>query len=454
MVSSSRRADLLDPDEARGLRRALRPLQHRLDSEADLDPLMDRIGDARLVLLGESSHGTSEFYTWRTRITQRLIREKGFSFVGVEGDWPDCYLINRYIKGASIGGDEGPSAYEILHGFERWPTWMWANREVVHLAEWLRGHNETADDDALVGFYGLDVYSLWESMQAVLEYLGRVDPRAVALAKAAYSCFEPYGRDEQRYARATLMVPTSCEEEVVAVLAELRRGAPVYPDTDDESAFNAEQNALSVVNAEAYYRAMVRADARSWNIRDTHMADTLDRLMEFHRRTRDNPKAVVWAHNTHIGDARATDMHADGMTNIGQIVRERHGRDKAVLVGFSAHRGSVIAARAWGAPMQRMTVPAAAPGSWEDILHDDDAHGRLLITRRLDRVPGANRARGQRAIGVVYHPRFERPGNYVPTILPERYDALISFEETRALHPLHVEHIEAGEVPETYPSGV
>jgi erythromycin esterase len=446
MVAEPRHED----EETRALRRATRAIRTRLDSEADLDPLLHRIGDAHYVLLGEASHGTEEFYTWRTRISQRLIREKGFSFIGVEGDWPDCYRVNRYIKTYE---DSGSTAYDILHAFERWPTWMWSNREIVHLTEWLRGYNETAPDDHQVGFFGLDVYSLWESMRAVIDFLEHADPEAVAAAKQSYACFEPYGRDEHRYARATAMAPDGCRDEVVAVLTELRRRAEIYPE-DDEAAFDAEQNALTAVNAERYYRTMVRADAASWNIRDTHMADTLDRLVDFHRRQRDTVKAIVWAHNTHVGDARATDMAGDGMINIGQLIRERHGGRGVVLVGFSAHRGSVIASRAWGGPIQRFEVPRAAPGSWEDILHADEAHGRLLILDRAAGDPAFHRPRGQRAIGVVYRPWLERYGNYVPTVLPQRYDALLSFEETKALHPLHVEHIEPGEIPETYPTGI
>jgi erythromycin esterase len=425
-----------------------------LRDAADLDPLLERIGDAHYVLLGEASHGTSEYYTWRARITERLVREKGFSFVAVEGDWPDCYRINRYIKDFE---DAGATADDVLRGFARWPTWMWANRETVHLAEWLRGWNENLPEEEQVGFYGLDVYSLWESMQAVTEYLGRSDPLALRQAIQAYRCFEPYGRDERAYARATMLVPASCEEEAISVLVNLRRRAPAYPD-GEEAAFDAEQNALCVVNAEKYYRTMVRADAESWNIRDLHMADTLDRLVAFHRARRDVVKAVIWEHNTHIGDARATDMAEEGMLNVGQVVRERHGRTHpalVVIVGFSGHRGSVIAARGWGQPMERMPVPDAMAGSWEDVLHQPESPAaRLLLLHQVADEDEWLEPRGHRAIGVVYHPRYEQPGNYVPTVLPERYDALIALEETTALHPLHPARVEPTEIPETYPSGI
>ena len=242
----------------------LHHIAHPLTGTDDLDPLLQRIGDARFILLGEASHGTHEFYTWRRRISERLIREKGFSFIAVEGDWPDCYRVNRYVKGFP---EAEASARDVLHAFERWPTWMWANREVVELAEWLRRHNDAQPPERRVGFYGLDVYSLWESMDEVLSYLGRVDPEAAARARRAYGCFDPYEHDVQEYAIATALVPTSCEDEAVAMLSELRRKAPEYREDGREGYFNAEQNALTVRNAERYYRAMVRGGPNSWNVR-------------------------------------------------------------------------------------------------------------------------------------------------------------------------------------------
>lgn len=417
-----------------------------LTATDDLDPLLQRIGDARFVLLGEASHGTHEFYTWRRQISERLIREKGFSFIAVEGDWPDCYRVNRYIKGYP---DTEASARDVLHAFERWPSWMWANREVVELTEWMRHHNEAQPPERRVGFYGLDVYSLWESMDEVLQYLGRIDPEAARRARRAYGCFDPYEHDVQEYAMATALVPTSCEDETVAMLSELRRKAPEYREDGREGYFNAEQNALVVRNAERYYRAMVRGGANSWNVRDTHMVETLERLMKHH-----GPfaKAIVWEHNTHIGDARATDMARAGMVNVGQLVRQKWGDADAVLVGFSSHRGHVIAGEEWGAPMQRMRVPEAREGSWEDTLHRALGEDRLLVFNGEG--PELTEPRGHRAIGVVYNPEAERWGNYVPTVLPLRYDALLYLEETRALHPLHMPEQEDGEAPETYPSGM
>jgi erythromycin esterase len=424
----------------------LRERVYVLREPEDLDPLLERIGDAHCVLLGEASHGTSEYYTWRSRISQRLIREKGFSFIAVEGDWPDCYEVNRYVKGYRTSGTR---AREVLKAFDRWPTWMWANEEITELAEWLRRHNEGLSEEERVGFYGLDVYSLWESMGAVIKYLERVDPEAVEAARHAYKCFEPYGEDVREYARATALVPTSCEDEVVEMLSELRHRVPEHRE-DPEARFDAEQNALVAKDAEAYYRAMVGGGAESWNVRDGHMAETLERLMQFHGH---DAKSIVWEHNTHIGDARFTDMARDGMVNVGQLVREERGDEDVLLVGFGSHRGSVIAARKWGAPMERMAVPPARKGSWEEILYRTGGEDKLLVFAEAEDEDALLKPRAHRAIGVVYDPTRERYGNYVPTVLPHRYDAFVYIDETQALRPLHMRTRENGEPPETFPSG-
>jgi erythromycin esterase len=409
----------------------------------DLDPLMEAIGDSHYVLLGEASHGTSEYYTWRARLTRHLIIEKGFTFVAVEGDWPDCYQVNRYIKSYP---DAAGSAAETLRAFQRWPTWMWGNWEVAAFTEWLRGYNQTSQ--RRVGFYGLDVYSLWESMDTIINYLEKTDPEAAQAARQAYYCFEPYGQDEQAYAWSTRMVDKDCEGEVVDLLLKTRARAASY-DSDPEAALNVEQNATVMVNAERYYRAMVNSDANSWNVRDIHMADTLDRIMDFH-----GPKAraVVWAHNTHIGDARATDMAAAGMTNLGQLARQRHAQGDVLLVGFGAYQGWVVAGREWGAPLQRLPVPEARPDSWEEILHQAGQTDRLLLLSEVGGDPWFQERRGHRAIGVVYNPEYEKHGNYVPTSLPSRYDAFVFFDKTQALHPLHVPD-EEHSPPATYPWG-
>jgi erythromycin esterase len=431
---------------AQGVRRIARPLA----TADDLDPLIERIGDARYVLLGEASHGTSEYYTWRTEISKRLVLEKGFSFIAVEGDWPDCYRVNRYVRAFE---DSGENAEAVLHAFERWPTWMWANREVVELVSWLRRHNDRVHPDRRVGFYGLDVYSLWDSMHAVVEYLERLDPALARAARRAYSCFDPYHNEPQDYARATAIVPTSCEAEAVAVLRELRSRAPEYKQDGREAYFNAEQNALVARNAELYYRTMVRGGPASWNIRDTHMVETLERLMTNHD---PHARAIIWEHNTHIGDARYTDMATHGMINVGQLVRDRHDHEGVVLVGFGTHRGTVIAAEEWGAPMERMRVPDARAGSWEDVCHRENADDKLMIFdgEADGGVPGLEPPRDHRAIGVVYDPRNERWGNYVPSVLPRRYDAFIYIDQTQAVDPLHMPVRVGDEVPETFPTGM
>ena len=428
------------------LRRNAQPLTSALD----LDPLMDLIGDSRYVLLGEASHGTSDFYTWRAEITKRLVLERGFSFIGVEGDWPDCYRVNRYVKRYA---NAGSSAEEVLHRYERWPTWMWANAEIVELAEWLHGHNARLSESRQVGFYGLDVYSLWDSMHSVVGYLERMDPQLAAHAREAYRCFEPFAEDAQEYARATYLVPTTCEDEVVNVLSGIRARSAQLRAAGKDDYFDAEQNALVAKNAELYYRTMVRGGPTSWNIRDNHMVETLERLMHHHGA---GAKAIVWEHNTHIGDARFTDMARAGMVNVGQLVRQAHHREGVVLVGFGTHRGTVIAGEEWGAPMERMRVPEARAGSFEALCHEAVGRDSLFVFDGEDDggIDGFEHPIDHRAIGVVYNPRRERWGNYVPSIVPRRYDAFIHVEQSRALKPLHMPaHIDH-EVPETYPSGM
>jgi erythromycin esterase len=424
-------------DEIRALARPLRTV-------ADLDPLLERVGDARFVLLGEASHGTAEFYSWRAAITRRLVDEHGFNFVAVEGDWPDCFRVNRWVKGRA---ETTRSVREVLTEIERWPTWMWANEEVATFAEWLRAHN--ARTGRSVGFYGLDVYSLWDSMHAVLDYVGAQHPDALAAAREAFRCFEPYAEDPQRYGWATRMVPTTCEAEVVDLLVELRRRASSM-DHDPEASLDALQNAEVLAGAERYYRTMIRADGESWNVRDCHMADTLDRLVEHHG---DGARAVVWEHNTHIGDARATDMVREGMVNVGQLVRERHEDDGVVLVGFGGHHGSVIASDRWGGPVQTLAVPPAPAGTHEALLQEACGEPALFVfPQDDDAAPEWLRSsRGHRAIGVVYHPSADRYGNWVPTVLGRRYDAFCFFDAITPLHPLHAEAPQEHAEQETYP---
>jgi erythromycin esterase-like protein len=413
----------------------------------DLQPLFDRVGDARIVMLGEASHGTHEYYTWRTYITQRLVYEKGFNFIAVEGDWPDCYQLNRFVKGYETGGE---NAVDVLHSFNRWPTWMWANWEIVVLANWLQKYNKTRDRSERIGFYGLDVYSLWESMESIMKYLQKVDPVALKVAEKAFHCFEPYRQSEGTgYAKAAQLVPELCETEVVQLLKEIQRKMTSY-NSDQENVFSTQQNAIIAVNAERYYREMMRGGTHSWNLRDRHMTDTLDRLLDFHGK---KSKVIVWEHNTHIGDARATDMVYEGAYNIGELMRVEHGKEDVVLVGFGSYAGTVMASRNWGKEMEEMTMPEAREGSLESLIHAAGGENRLLIMEDfMDNDVLMENHLDHRAIGVVYHPEFEKYSNYVPTILPLRYDAFIYLDQTSALHPLHLKP-DGSQIPETYPFG-
>jgi len=413
---------------------AIKQWAYPLKSKAGLQPLFERIGDARIVMLGEASHGTHEYYTWRAHITKRLVEEKGFNFIAVEGDWPDCYRLNRFVKGYDL---LNKSAFKALHAFDRWPTWMWANWEIIALADWLQKHNTGLSANKKVGFYGLDVYSLFESIDSIIQYLKKMDLAALQVAEEAYKCFEPYRNDKgSAYARASQFVPVLCENEVVHLLKEIQKKLPTY-NTDHENVFNAEQNALIAVNAEKYYRSMIKGGPHSWNARDRHMSDTLERLLKFHGK---DSKVIVWEHNTHVGDARATDMIDEGLYNIGELARAEHHDKGIVLVGFGSYKGTVTAGKSWGAPMQTMQMPEAKKGSWEYLLHKAGKENKLLMMDDLasSDVIMENHI-GHRAIGVVYNPAYEQYGNYVPSILPLRYDAFIYLDETSALHPLHLE---------------
>jgi erythromycin esterase len=430
-------------DRTKSIDNQIKQVSHKLGEDKDLDVLINEIGDARFVLLGEASHGTHEYYTWRTRISKRLIKEKYFSMIAVEGDWPDCYRLNRYIKGYENSGE---SAKEVLKEFNRWPTWMWANWEIVALTEWLRKHNDTLPSNKRIGFYGLDVYSLWESIESIFLYLNKKDPVAFRSVQKAMDCFEPYNIKEGfSYAERSYGLSAGCEEEVVKLLADIRNRMPWF-DTDNEAIFNAEQNALVAVNAERYYHAMLGGGDSTWNIRDRHMSETAERLMKFHG---PDAKIVIWEHNTHIGDARATDMKRSGLVNIGQILKEKHDKQGIYRVGFGSYEGTVMAGYNWGTEMKKMTVPKAKQGSWENILHNAGTYDKLILSRDIKNF---EEPIGHRAIGVVYSPGSEY-GNYVPSVIPVRYEAFIYLDKTTALHPLHVMP-DGLQMPETYPWGV
>jgi erythromycin esterase len=397
-----------------------------LQSEQDLDVLLSQIGNARYVLLGEASHGTAEFYTWRSAITRRLIREKGFNIIAVEGDWPAAYEVNRYIRGEQ----NAATAAGALQSFQRWPTWMWANQEIATLTEWLRQYNQGQTSNP-VGFYGLDMYSLWESLDAVSRF-GEADAATLAAVRKAQSCLAPYNQDEQAYAQATAG-GASCAEALGQVLQAVQNRKGQLP-AGHEEAFNAEQNALVAVNAERYYRAMMGSSASSWNVRDRHMMETFNRLNAHYG---SHAKIIVWEHNTHVGDARYTDMAAAGEVNIGQLVREEHAQAGVYIVGFGTYEGTVIASSYWGGPVTNMKVPAAQAGSWEALLHQTAPADKLINLQLWRTDKSLIQRRGHRAIGVVYNPNREA-GNYVPSDLPNRYDAFIFIDKTQALHPLPV----------------
>lgn len=432
---------IADADELREIRSLARPLR----GSHDLDALVERLGGDRFVCLGEASHGTHEFYAWRAELSRRLVLEHGFTWIGVEGDWPDCWRINRWVRGLE---HQQLDAEHLLAGFERWPTWMWANREVAHFLDWLHDQNLTRPPERRVGFYGLDVYSLWDSLRMIVSWLEAHAPRELPAAMRAWQCFVPFREDPHQYAWSTRLVPTSCEGEVVELLLEVRRRTAGM-GAGDEGAFDAAQNAEVAAEAEHYYRVMVRGDRESWNIRDRHMAATIDRLA---RHLGPGSKGLVWEHNTHVGDARATDMAASGMVNVGQLVRERHGDEGVALVGFASHRGSVVAASGWGDAERIFRVPEARVGSHEDLLHRALGSDAVLDLGRDRSGPWLSARRGHRAIGVVYDPRREG-GNYVPTVMGGRYDALLWFERADALHPLHHELRPREPELETEPSG-
>jgi len=418
----------------------------------DYDRLLELIGDARFVLLGEATHGTHEFYSERAAITKRLIADKGFSIVAIEADWPDSSRVHRYVRGATADA----SADEALSGFRRFPTWMWRNTVVAEFVEWLRRFNKELDSKKLpVGLYGMDLYSLHASIDAVLNYLEKIDPNAAKRARLRYACFDHFSRKPQEYGYATTVgAMEPCEDEVVEQLVELQQKATEFLSRDGEVAaeelFFAEQNARLVKNAEQYYRSMFRARASSWNLRDWHMAETIETLVAHLNGSR-QPKAIVWAHNSHLGDARATEMSHYGEVNVGQLVRERFGNE-AVLIGFSTHHGTVIAASDWGAPAERKNVRPALRGSYEDLFHETGLPQFLIDLRGAGQIGVLQQRRIERAIGVIYRPETERLSHYFHARLPEQFDAIIHIDETRAVEPLEPTSVwDAGQLPETYP---
>jgi erythromycin esterase-like protein len=433
---------------------------------SDYDPLMDLIGDARLVLIGEATHGTHEFYEQRAEITKRLIQEKNFTAVAVEADFPDAYRINRFVRG--VDNDRTPE--EALRSLQRFPIWMWRNTDVVNFISWLRHYNDALPSDkSKVGFYGLDLYSMYASIREVLKYLEQVDPEAAQRARDRYACFEFFEEDSQEYGYvASFDAEESCRDETINQLLELQQQTAKYLQGDGQVAadefFYAEQNARLVKNAEEYYRSMFQGRVDSWNVRDRHMAETLEQLMAHLDCQGTQTKLVVWEHNSHLGDARATDMGQAGEWNVGQLVRERHGKD-AVLIGFTTYTGTVTAASNWDEFPQLKQVRPALPDSYEALFHQTGLPQFWLNLRDPNEaVAGLRQRKLERAIGVIYRPDTERLSHYFYACLPDQFDAIIHIDHTKAVEPIdrpeensshnHTPQPESGEAPETFPSAL
>jgi erythromycin esterase-like protein len=415
---------------------------HPLQTEQDLDALVSQIGDKKIVLLGEASHGTAEYYTWRTAITKRLIQEKGFGIIAVEGEWADSYRVNQFIKG---GPKDSLQVNTLLMQYNRWPTWMWGNHEVARLVGWLNGYNQEKLPSSKASFYGLDVYCLWESMEELMPYIQENDSLA-RMAREVMTCFQPFSADAIQYAHAVRNASENCRTQTLRLYQAILNYTAANP-ISEEAKLILQQNSLVALNGEKYYSAAATSNTASWNIRDRHMAITVKRLMDHHGPT---AKMIIWAHNTHVGDARATDMAAAGMTNLGQMIREFYGQENVYIVGFGSYSGKVTAADAWGGSIRTMRVPKANRGSWEEILHSNGPYDKLLFSNELRKHPLLIKSMGHRAIGVQYNPASESR-NYVPSIIPDRYDAFLFFDETSALRPLPTKR--NNEPPDTYPSG-
>jgi erythromycin esterase-like protein len=428
-----------------------------LNGTSDLtDEVLALVGDARFVLIGEASHGTHEFYKYRAEITKRLISEHGFSAVAVEADFPDAYRINRYVRGT--GNDQ--TANDALSDFVRFPLWMWRNEDVLDFVDWLKNFNEGKAHIVQAGFYGLDLYSLHASMRSVLDYLDKVDPEAARQARFRYSCFEDFGEDPQSYGyAASFDARMSCEDEAVKQLLEIRRSAAEYANRDGfvarDEYFFAEQNARLVKNAEEYYRQMYRGRVSSWNLRDRHMAETLHALTSHLEEENQSAKIVVWAHNSHLGDARATYMGERGEWNLGQLTREKYGDDAVRIIGFTTYTGTVAAADNWDEPAQIKKVRPGMKSSYELLFHETGIPNFFLNLRDAEIREIFRGKLLERAIGVIYRPETERVSHYFEARLAEQFDAIIHFDETSAVEPLdQISSLTHEDAPETFPEGI
>ena len=397
-------------------------------NDASLNKIVEAIVDAKIVMIGEASHGTSEFYMIRAELSKKLIEQKGFQLIAVEGDWPSAQAVNRYVKDYNV--EDGNIKDVLMKAFHRWPTWMWANEEVATFTEWLKEINKNREQK--VGFYGIDLYSLFESIDEVLKFLSNNPQHQVDLehAKKAFTCFEPYNRMPEHYALSTAHFSNECISEVAILLHSLRNHEEHYSSKQEED-LNVVMNALVAKNAEAYYREMM-SDGKSWNTRDYHMVEAIHELRNYYG---EETKIIVWEHNTHIGDASETSMKNEQLINVGQIIREQCGKENTYAIGFGTYKGTVIAADSWGDPLKIIKVPPADLSKWEGQLHAASPEDKVLLFNDKNRALFNNWI-GHRAIGVVYNPEFETYGNYVPSRVGSRYDAFIYIDQTKALKPL------------------
>jgi erythromycin esterase-like protein len=447
----------MNRSDSSGMLETVRANAHPLNGDHhDYDPLLDLIGAARIVLLGGETHGTHEFYRERAEITKRLIREKGFAAVAVEADWPDAYRVNRYVRGVSDDAD----AVEALGGFSRFPAWLWRNTDVVEFVNWLRVHNDRLQDGSpQVGFYGLDLYSLRASRQAVVNYLDKVDARAGDRVRAQYACFDGFSDNARGYG-VFGGIGRPCRDAAVAGVVELQQSRAVREarrknPAVEEDYFNALQNARVVRNAEGVYWAMYRSQAPAWNLREQHIAATLNDLMAHLSRQRNRAKVAVWAHSSHLGDGRAIEKREDRLVNVGQLLRQQHGAE-TVLVAFTTHRGTVTAASDWDGPPEIKELRPAFSGSFEALFHDTQIARFMISSRGHEKVLEVLRKdRPERSIGAIYHsetPEAERAAHYFIARLAEQFDAVLYFDETRAIEPLEFTRGETTvEAPLTYP---
>jgi len=428
-------------------------LIHPFIKREDLEQLAASMAEKTVVMIGEASHGTADFYHWRRQLTEILIFKHGFNFVGVEGDWPELRHAHLYAT-ADRSKSTAKSAREALTHVHRWPTWMWANTEMVAFVEWMKTFNETSGTGRSVGLYGIDVYSLFDSIDSVLRLLEKLDPVMAEKARLRYSCFYPYDRDEKAYLNSLSYCPEGCRQEAIDELVDvLKMRLAGATHREREMIFDTQQNARIIVNAENYYRTMIFGEEDSWNVRDRHMSDTMQILIgKF-------GKGIVWAHNTHVGDHDACEMRERGQVNIGGLMREAIGKENVGLIGMSTYEGSVIASYNWSGPMTRMIVPPARPHSIDFLLNEisvaEESTQFYIEFKEVEPndpiYKELNKRRSQRAIGVVYNPPFEKFGNYVQSHLLDRYDAVIFIRETKALTPL-MARPDLGEIAETYPS--